>query len=449
MSSPADSPSAKVQMLAETLKSGTMQSVRQMLRALHPAEIAQLLESLPRAQRFIVWELLDHDNDGKVLVEVGDEVRVSLIEVMDEGALVAATEGLAADDLAELLEDLPETVSTRVLNGMDQQYRRRLEAMLTYDEDTAGRIMDTRVITVRTDVTLEVVSRYLLRFENLPSHTDGLMVVDRFEHYCGMLPISTLLLKDPQTRVAEVMKTEPAAIPADLPTSTVAEIFENRDLVSSAVVDHNNRLLGRITVDDIIDVIREEGDEALNSYVGLSEEDLFSSVLPAARRRGVWLGVNLLTAFLAAAAIGLFQHTLEQVVALAVLMPIVASMGGIAGSQTLVLVIRGLVRGQVGPQNMRALLYKELAVVLVNSLLWCAVVAGVAGLWFDRWLIGGVLALALMANMAFATFTGVWLPSALQRAHVDPALAGSVILTTITDVVGFVVFLGLGTLLLL
>ena len=447
---PVPTPSEQVTALAEALNSGTMQTVRKMLRALHPAEVAQLLESLPRAQRFIVWGMLDHEHDGEVLLEVGDEVRVSLIGEMDEDALVSATEGLDIDDLADLLADLPEAVSSQILNDMDQQYRSRLEAVLTYDEDTAGGLMDTSVITVRADVTLEVVLRYLRRHESIPSHTDVLMVVDRFEHYRGVLPITALLLHDPDTLVGEVMESDRPPIPAEMPDGAVAAVFEDRDLVSAAVVDENNLLLGRITVDDVVDVIRDEGVETLHSYVGLSEdEDLFDSVLSASRRRAVWLGVNLVTAFIAAAAIGLFQDTLERVVALAVLMPIVASMGGIAGSQTLILVIRGMALGQVSSQNVRALLLKELGVGLVNSLVWCGVVALVAGLWFDTWMIGAVIALALIANMVFAALTGVLLPPTLRRLNIDPALAGGVLLTTVTDVVGFVAFLGLGTALLL
>ena len=446
----AETPNARVQALAAALQSGAMQSARRMLRALHPAETAQLLESLPRAQRFVVWDMLDRGHDGEVLLEVGDEVRASLIGEMDEGALAAAAEGLEVDDLADLLADLPEAVSARVLRDMDQRYRQRLEAVLAYERDTAGGLMDASVITVRADVTLEVVFRYLRRRGDIPDHTDVLMVVDRFEHYLGVLPISALLLRDPETLVGAAMETVTPPILADMPARVVAAIFEDRDLVSAAVVDERNLLLGRITVDDVVDVIRDEGADTLHSYVGLSEdEDLFDAVLPAARRRAVWLGANLVTAFLAAAAIGLFEDTLERVVALAVLMPVVASMGGVAGSQTLVLVIRGLALGQVGQQNMRALLGKELAVGLLNSLLWSGVVALVAGLWFDDWLIGATLALALVANLAFAALAGVLLPPALKRAGVDPALAGGVVLTTVTDVVGFVAFLALGTLLLL
>ncbi len=447
---PAQTPSAHVAELAEALNSGTMQAVRQMLRALHPAEVAQLLESLPRAQRFIVWGMLDREHDGEVLLEVGDEVRASLIGEMDEDALVGATEGLDIDDLADLLVDLPEAVSAQVLNDMGQQYRSRLEAVLTYDEDTAGGLMDTSVITVRADVSLEVVLRYLRRHDSIPSHTDVLMVVDRFERYLGVLPISALLLHDPNTLVGEVMEPEPPPIPADMPDRTVAAIFEDRDLVSAAVVDENNLLLGRITVDDVVDVIRDEGVEALHRHVGLGEdEDLFDSALSASRRRAVWLGVNLITAFIAAAAIGLFQDALQRVVALAVLMPIVASMGGIAGSQTLILVIRGMALGQVSSQNIRALLAKELGVGLLNSFIWCGVVALVAGLWFETWMIGVVIALALIVNMVCAALAGVLLPPALRRLRVDPALAGGVILTTVTDVVGFATFLALGSALLL
>ena len=443
-------PDETVRRLAAELRSGTMRSVRQMLRALHPAEVAQLLESLPRAQRLIVWGMLDHEHDGEVLLEVGDDVRASLIEEMDEGALAAAARGLEVDDLADLLADLPDTVSARVLNNMERRHRLRVESVLTYPEDTAGGLMDTNVTTVRADVTLEIVFRYLRRLQRLPGHTDKLMVVDRFESYLGALPLAALLTRDPATLVSAVMETGSPPIPADMATHDVAAIFEDRDLVSAPVVDAHDRLLGRITVDDVVDVIRDEGTETLRKSVGLGEgEDLFEAVLPAARRRGAWLGVNLATAFLAALAIGLFQDTLDRVVALAVLMPVVASMGGIAGSQTLVLVIRGIALGQVSGQNMRALLAKELGVALFNSLAWSAVAGLIAGLWFGDWLIGAVIALALVANLLFAALVGVVLPPTLRRLRVDPALAGGVVLTTITDVVGFVAFLGLGTALLL
>ncbi len=448
--SAAHAPGEAYQALTEALNTGALQPVRQMLYALHPAETAQLLESLPRVQRFIVWDLLDEAHHGDVLLEVGDEVRASLIDEMDEDALVRAVDGLEIDDLADLLVDLPETVSAQVLNGMDRDHRSRLEAVLTYDEDTAGGLMDTDVITVRADVTLEVVLRYLRRLGAIPSHTDTLMVVDRFERYRGVLALTELFVRDPHQRVEEVMETEPQAIPASMADRDVAAIFEDRDLVSAAVVDDDGRLLGRITVDDIVDVIRDEGTDALSSYVGLREdEDLFASVLPAARRRAVWLGINLATAFAAAAAIGLFQDTLERIVALAVLMPIVASMGGIAGSQTLILVIRGIALGQINAHNQRALIFKEVGISLINSLVWCGVVALIASWWFGNWMIGVVIALALIANLVVAALSGVLLPTALQRFGIDPALAGGVILTTVTDVVGFVAFLGIGTALLL
>ena len=427
-----------------------MLSVRQMIRALHPAEAAQLLESLPRVQRFIVWDMLDHEHDGEVLLEVGDDVRASLIDEMDTGTLVAATRGLETDDLTDLLDDLPDTVSKRVLDGMEKQYRMRVESMLTYDEDTAGRLMDTDVTTVRADVTLEIVFRYLRQFPALPGHTNKLMVVDRFEHYLGELPLSTLLVRDPSTTVSEVMETGSRPIPIDMPEHDVAAIFEDRDLVSAPVVDAHGLLVGRITVDDVVDVIRDEGTETLHKSVGLAEnEDLFEAVLPAARRRATWLGVNLATAFLAAATIGLFEDSLERVVALAVLMPIVASMGGVAGSQTLVLVIRGIALGQVSNYNIRALLLKELGVSWCNSLLWSGVTALIAGLWFGDWMIGVVIALAMIANLLFAAMAGALLPMTLQKMQIDPALAGNVVLTTITDVMGFFIFLGLGTALLL
>ena len=440
----------RLQMLSEALASGAAGRVRRLVHNLHPAEIGDLLESLPQGPRVILWELVDPEDRGEVLLHVNDEVRGGLIKEMEPGELVAMTEGLDTDDLADLLADLPGAVIHEVLRAMDLQNRHRLEAVLSYPEDTAGGMMNVDTVTVRADVSLDVVLRYLRLRGNIPDLTDSLMVVNRYDKYLGLLPLTTLLTSDPDLTVAEVMDREVEGIRADLPDVEVAKIFQDRDLISAPVIDSSGKLLGRITIDDVVDVIRDEADHSLMSMAGLDEEDdIFAPVLPSAQRRAVWLGINLATAFLASWVIGLFEGTLEKVVALAVLMPIVASMGGIAGSQTLTIVIRGLALGKIGKTNARWLMFKELAVGSLNSLLWAVVVALIAMAWFQSANIGLIIGAALIINLVCAALAGFSLPLLLQRFGIDPALAGSVILTTVTDVVGFMAFLGLGTLFLL
>jgi magnesium transporter len=452
MTEPALNPKAEylLQALSEGIEGGTLQQVRRMLNALHPAEIAHLLESLPPARRELVWELVDPENDGEVLVHLGDEARASLVREMETGELLAALEGLDVDDLADFIQGLPDALISEALEGMNKQDRLRLEAVLSYPEDTAGGLMNTDTVTVRADVSLDVVLRYLRRQGKIPDLTDSLIVVNRYDRYLGLLPLSELLTKEPDYTVAEVMDQSMEGIPARTPATEVTKLFEDLDLISAPVIDDNGTLLGRITIDDVVDVIREEADHSVLSRAGLNEdEDIFAPVLPSARRRAVWLGVNLLTAFLASWVIGQFQDTLQQVVALAVLMPIVASMGGIAGSQTLTLVIRGLALGQVGKTNTRWLLSKEIAVGALNGLVWAAVVSLFAILWFRDLQLGGIIALALVLNLLAAALAGVIIPIVLRRLRIDPALAGGVVLTTVTDVVGFLAFLGLATALLL
>ncbi|APZ43947.1 magnesium transporter [Acidihalobacter ferrooxydans] len=438
-----------LQRIGEILQSGTMQEARRLLNALHPAEIAHLLESMPPAQRELVWELVDPEYDGEVLLHLGDDVRQSLIEGMDAQELIQATEGLDVDDLADLVQDLPETVLKETLKGMDKQRLQRLEAVLLYPEDSAGGLMDTDTVTVRADVSLDVVLRYLRLRGALPDATDTLIVVNRYDRYLGLLPLSALLINDPDHTVAEVMAQDIDGIPAQASAREVAKIFEDRDLVSAAVIDEQGKLLGRITIDDVVDVIREEADHSVMGRAGLSDdEDIFAPVLLSSRRRAVWLGINLATAFLAAGVIGLFEGTIEKSVELAVLMPIVASMGGIAGSQTLTLVVRGLALDQVAHGNLRWIFRKEVAVGALNGMLWALVVALIAIVWFGNYKIGGIIALAMMLNLAVAALVGVGIPLVLRRLRIDPAIAGGVILTTFTDVIGYASFLGLATLLL-
>jgi len=439
-----------LKVIGDALQSGTMQRARRILNALHPAEIANLLEALPHSQRGIVWNMLDHDDDGEILLNVGDEVRNGLIQLMDSDALVSATEGLEIDDLADLLADLPRTVTEQALAGMDYQDRQRLESVLSYAQDTAGGLMNTDTVTVRRDITLDVVLRYLRSRGDLPRATDSLFVVDRYDHYIGTLPLTAVLTNKPTELVRDVMMDDGEAFAVDTEDNIVAKSFEDLDLVSAAVVDEDNKLIGRITVDDIVDVIREEAEHSVFSMAGLSEEeDLFGPVVYSTRRRAIWLGVNLATAFLAAWVISLFQPTLEKIIVLAVLIPVVASMGGIAGSQTLTLVIRGIATGQVGRSNAKLLLIKELGVGFLNGMVWAFVVAIVVTLWFKDIKMGGIIAAAMAANLICAALAGATIPMILRKLRIDPALAGGVVLTTITDVIGIFAFLGLATWLLI
>jgi magnesium transporter len=440
----------RLEQLRQALDSGDAHQVRNLLSSLHSAEIADLLESFPHGPRETLWELVDPDDHGETLVEVNDEVRAGLIDNMETHDLVAATEGLDADDLADLIQDLPGDVIQETLRAMDKQNRDRLVSVLHYPEDTAGGLMNVDVVTVRADVSLDVVLRYLRLHIDIPETTDSLFVVDRDDHLKGVLTLSAILTNDPDRLVAEVMNSDVTGIPADMDDAKVAKLFENLNLVSAPVLDDEGKLIGRITIDDVVDVIREDADHSLLSLAGLDEEDdTFAPVVKSARRRAVWLGINLFTAFLASWVIGLFQATIEQVVALAVLMPIVASMGGIAGSQTLIIVIRGLALGQIGVSNARWLMYKELAVSALNGIAWAIVVALISGLWFKNPDIGYIIGAALVINLLCAAVAGLTIPFVLTRLKIDPAHAGTVILTTVTDVVGFLVFLGLGTAFLL
>ncbi len=440
----------QLKLLSEALDSGRLGPVRRLVNTLSPAEIGNLLESLPPAKRQVVWGLVDPEDDGEVLVYVGEDVREGLLADMDHDEIVAAVGDLDIDDLADLVEDLPDQVIDQLLKSMDRDNRERLEQVLSYPEDTAGRLMNPDVVTVRGDVTVDVVLRYLRLRGEVPEHTDHLYVVSRRHQYLGRIAVTALLTQDPSTPINELMDDEQPAIPVDTFAFDVAHQFSDHDWISAPVVDENNILLGRITIDDVVDIIREQAEHQVLGAAGLNdEEDLFSPVPRATKRRAVWLGINLLTALLASWVIGRFEDTIAQVVALAVLMPVVASMGGIAGTQTLTLMVRGLALGQVGSGNTRALLMKEISVGLMNGAIWAIVVGIVAALWFGSPALGGVIAAAMLINLACAALAGVLIPITLRRFNIDPALAGGVILTTVTDVVGFVSFLGLGTWLLL
>ncbi len=438
-----------LELITQWLREGDLDQVAHQLAEMHPAEIAHLLESLPPNQRREVWERVPGEAEGEILANLNEEVRASLIEQMKPEELVAATEGLETDDLADILPEMPQDVIQELLLTMEQQDRERLRSVLSYDEDTAGGLMNLDTVVVRADLTLDVVLRYLRRRGEIPEGTDNLYVVDREGHYLGLLPLSTLLTSDPSLKVKDVMIRDEEAIPVNMPAREVANRFEQRDLISAPVVDEHNVLLGRITIDDVVDVIRDDAEHDLMSMAGLhEEEDMFAPVPVSARRRAVWLGINLITALLAAWVIGLFEATIQQVVALAVLMPIVASMGGIAGSQTLTLVIRGIALGQITGSNARRLLIKELLVSLWNGLIWAVVLGAIAYFWFGNHTLGWVIAAAILINLLIAAIAGATIPLLLRRFGIDPALGGGVVLTTITDVVGFFTFLGLATIFL-
>ena len=436
----------QLRLLSDALDSGRLGPVRRLVNILSPAEIGNLLESLPAAKRNIVWGLVDPEDDGEVLVHVGEDVRESLIAEMDQDEIIAAVEDLDLDDLADLIDDLPDTVIDEVLKSMDRDHRERLEQALSYPEDSAGRLMNTDVVTVRADVSIDVVLRYLRLRGELPEHTDHLYVVSRRNQYIGRIPVSDLLTKDPATPVNELIDDEQPGIPLETPDSEVAAQFSDHDWISAPVVDANNILLGRITIDDVVDIIRAQAEHQILSAAGLDEdEDMFSPVPRAARRRMLWLGINLATAFLAASVVGRFEATIEKVVALAVLMPIVAGMGGNAGTQVLALMVRALALGQVGAANAGILLWKEVRVALLNGIVLGVLLAAVVFLWFGDWKLSLVIFTALVVNLQLASLAGVLVPLTIKRMGFDPALASGIFLTTVTDVMGFLTFLGLGS----
>lgn len=439
-----------LRLLADSLDSGALSLVKQQINDLHSAEIASLLESLPQENRLIVWKLIDPELTGDILVEVNDEVRSGLIEQTDDQSLISAAASLETDDLADIFNDLPDVVLHQVVRSMSNQDRRRLQSVMAYDEDSAGGLMNLDMISIRPNVNLDVVLRYLRQRGELPDNTDKLFVVDKDDQFIGTLNISDLLTQDSKKSVSDVMLTEEKALNPLLSSNDVALFFEDYNLVSAAVVDDDNQLIGRITVDDVVDVIRDEADRSILNMAGLDEDDdMFAPIVRSAKRRAFWLGINLFTAFLAAWVIGLFSATIEQIVALAVLMPIVASMGGIAGSQTLMLVIRGMALNQIGKTNARWLLWKELAVGALNGMLWASVVALITGFWFQSTSLGLLIAAAMATNLIAAALAGATIPMILKRINIDPALAGGVVLTTVTDIIGFASFLGLATIFLI
>lgn len=428
------------------LDSGTVRFLERTLNALTPVEIARLIQSSPPPTRGILWKLIDKKNKGEVMEDLPLDIQSQFLEGMDTKDLVELTEGLDADDIADILQNLPEQLTTEVLNAMSANDRDRVAQVIDYDEDTAGGLTDPDIVTVRSKITLEVVLRYLRRHDHLPASTDMLFVVNRQGRYQGVLSLADILTGDPHKSVKKTMNAEFKAIPASMPETEVAKLFEQHDWISAPVVDQDGKLIGRITIDDVVDVIRENADHNLMSMAGLDEEqETFAPIARTVPRRAVWLGINLLTAVLASSVINVFQDTLDKVVALAVLMPIVASMGGVAGSQTLTVVIRGMSLGQIDRGNIPWLLSREFWIGLINGLLWALALALVAAAWFGDPYIAMILACAIIINLIVAALAGALLPVILQRCKIDPALAGGVTLTTVTDVVGYLAFLGLAS----
>jgi magnesium transporter len=436
--------------ISVALETGDRVEISKILSGTTIAETAMLLNSMPAQQRDSIWPLIKPADLGLVLLELQDEVSDARLKALDPAEIAAIVESLAdVDDQADLILGLPTDKLVKILLMLDAHKRERLESVLAYSEDTAGGLMNIDQVTIRADVSLDVVLRYLRMRGELPDHTDQLFVTDRHDHYLGALYLRDLLTNDPDEQVADLMRTDIDAMHAHMSDTEVAREFENFDLVSAPVVDEEHKLIGRITIDDVVDVIRDEGDHSIMGHAGLSEEeDMFSPVLLTSKRRGIWLGINLLTAFLAAYVIGFFEGILDQVVALAILITIVPSMGGIAGSQTLTIAIRGLALGQLGSSNYRSLIKKEISVGLLNGLLWALVVASLSIAWFGNFNIGLVIAVALIVNLLAGALAGAVIPIVLRHLGVDPAIAGGVVLTTVTDVVGIVAFLGLATLIM-
>jgi|TARA_B110000879_G_scaffold46034_1_gene64941 magnesium transporter len=430
--------------LNQALDSGSLYQVRQMLKTLPTAGIAHLLESSPPKTRSVLWQLVDKESEGEVIQYLNEDLQNDILSELNAAQVFELTEGLETDDIANILQQLPLQITGEVLQAMDQQDRDRMVTILAFDEDTAGGLMNTDTITVRRNHTIEFVLRYLRRHDRIPEMTDNLLVVSREDQFLGILPLRDILVSDPQTTVREIMREDIEAIRVDMPATQVAQLFEQHDWVSAPVVDETGKLLGRITIDDVVDVIRDSAEHSLMSMAGLDEEDdTFAPVFKTARRRALWLGVNLMTAVFASFVIYLFQDTLDQVVYLAVLMPIVANMGGVAGTQTLTLVIRSLALGHISPSNSRWLLTRELGVAALNGLLWALVISLVTFFWYQDIQLSCIIASAMMINLVIAALAGAYLPLFLKRINIDPALAGSVALTTVTDSVGFLAFLGL------
>ncbi len=431
------------------LESGMFVSTRRLLEKMPACDVALLLESSPPTNRKILWNLTDHDQQGEILEELNEDAKDGIISLMQASDLVAATEGMESNELAYILRGIPDSLYQAVLKQMAEQDRHRVEQALAYPEDTAGSIMNTETITLRPNVSIDVVLRYLRLKGRLPETTDTLYVVDVNDQLIGDVPLSTLLTVDPSHSVADVMNNQTEMLLAEMDEKEIAKLFQRHDWISAPVVDKNNRLLGRITIDDVVDIIRESGEHSMMGMAGMDDdEDTFAPVFSSAKRRNMWLCINLLSAFIAASVSNMFEATLEQMATLAVLMTIVPSMGGIAGNQTLALVIRGIAVGHINSSNARWLIGKEAAIGVLNGMVWAVLVATAVTIWKGDISVGLIIAGAMFINLSIAGIAGVSIPLLMHKYKIDPALAGGMALTTITDVVGLFSFLGMATLVL-
>ena len=437
----------RLQRLMTSLEASLYEEATSQLSDLHSAEIARLLESVPPKDRIKLWLNIDSATQGDILKDLNEDVLSQLLNEMSINGIVKATEGLDMDDLADIVPELPESALHNLLLTLDHKHRKHLRHVLSYPEDSAGGLMNIDMITVRDDVNVRTVIRYLRLLKEMPIDTDQIFVVDRAYKYIGSIHISTLLTNEAEQSIKPLINTDHKPVLASSSDSDVASLFEQRDLISAPVVDSHNQLIGRITIDDVVDVIRDKAENSVMSMAGLGkEDDIFAPVIESTKSRSIWLGVNLITVFVAVFFIGLFEATLQDKIALAILMPVVASMGGIAGTQTLILVTRGIATGRITTSNLKVLMSKEVAIGFLNGMLWSSVIGLATYVWFEDLTLSLVISAAIVVNLIFAAFSGAFLPLLLIRFKIDPALAGGVILTTITDVIGFVAFLGLASL---
>ena len=437
--------------LIQDLESDQVAGIRKTLTSLNPPEIARLLESLTVGKRKIIWQLVDQDDEGEILKELVDDVRQNLIEEMDASELIAVTQDMELDDLADLLIDIPEAITEQIITALDQQDQVRLESVMSYEENTAGGLTNPRIVSVRRGITIEVLIRYLRKLRKLPEDTNYIYIINKHNEYLGAVKLVDLFIEDKGKNIEDIMDESVKAFAAKTDSHQVSLDFQDLDIISAPVVDDQNKLLGQITIDDVVDVIQDQANSEIFNMAGLDDEDdIFAPVLVSSKRRAVWLGMNLVTAFIVAGAVGLFKEILGQIVILAVLMPIVASMGGVAGNQTLILVIRGIATKKIQRSNAIKLLIKEGSVALLNGLTWSIVVSVLAVVLFQTpWNIGYIIGAAMLLNILASAIAGVSIPFLLKKVGIDPALAGGVMMTTLTDVLGFITFLGLATLFLL
>ena len=440
----------KLSTIINDLEKDKATNIQNTLSSLNPSEIARLLESLTQRERNVLWQMVDQEDEGEILKELIEEVRQNLISQMNASELIAATQDMELDDLADILSDLPNQITDQVIKALDKQDQNRLESVISYDENTAGGLTNPKIVSIRRGVNIDGLMKYLRNMHSLPENTNYIYVINRDNQYIGAVKLVDLFTQSKEMPIEEIMDSNVKAIHADVLAEEVAIEFQDLDLISAPVTDSNNRLLGQITIDDVVDVIQDQVNSEIFNMAGLDDEDdMFAPIFISSKRRAVWLGANLVAAFIVATAVSLFQETLDQIVILAVLMPIVASMGGVAGNQTLILVIRGIAMGKIQKSNAMKLLNKEALVALLNGFIWSIVVSIFAVILFNtKWEIGIIVGLSMLINIIASAIAGVSIPFFLKRIGIDPALAGGVMMTTLTDVLGFITFLGLATLFL-